>query len=154
VDLDGGDVPLRSGGVAFKNLDAPVDLACKPLSTWVYVPTCGLGDPDKTNTVRLYVRDKQFRYEYSAWTEVQRNQWFELSMRPSTLAPPGGSKQAGFDPSIVNQIGIEFQAGRLPAGNPEAVYQGKIYLDAVGWLEISGASDGAGCSTRMPPRRR
>jgi hypothetical protein len=138
VDLAGGDDD-RSQGETFVNMEnyppsgvsAPVDLSCKPLSCWVYVPTCGLGDPAESNVVQLFVKDADGRSEYGTLTQVVRNQWFEVGLRPSTLEPDGGYKDPDFDPGAIEQLGVRFKAG-----SEGTSYRGKVYVDACGWQEI------------------
>jgi hypothetical protein len=164
VDLIGGD-DHRDQGEAFvdlantplPNLSVPLDLACKPISCWVYVPTCGLGDPAEPNVVQLFVKDTNGKSEYGPPTRVLRNQWFEVNIRPSTLQPKDGYMDTGFSPSAIEQLGIRFKAGR--AG---VTYRGKVYVDACGWQEIDpgGAAaaqtcqSGKGAGRRLPPLPR
>ncbi|MDY6877562.1 MAG: carbohydrate binding domain-containing protein [Chloroflexota bacterium] len=145
TDLVGGDESLGEG-VAYVDLKknpppgitAPLDLACKPTSCWLYVPTCGLGDPAEPNFVQLFVKDENGKFEYGASTPVMRNQWFEVKLRPSTLTPYGGSMQEGFAPHAIIRLGVRFSAG-----SDEAAYQGKVYIDACGWQEIDPDSTAA-----------
>jgi len=142
VDLVGGDAN-RSQGEAFVNVanhplsgfSAPLNLTCKPLSCWIYVPTCGLGDPASPNLIQLFVKDESGQSEYGTPTQVVRNQWFEISLRPSTLEPDDGHKDTGFNPGAIDLIGIRFMAG-----SEGATYRGKVYVDACGWQEIDPAS--------------
>jgi hypothetical protein len=153
VDLDGRDKPLRNRGVAYKNLDPPLDLACKPFGLWVYAPSSAVGDPEQPNYVRVFAQDVSGRYEYGAEMPVVRNQWSEVGLRPSVVAPPGGSRDPGFDPRAIARVGVEFGAG-----SSDIAYQGKIYLDACGWQEIdppsatkTEACAPAGEEVRWPP---
>jgi hypothetical protein len=138
VDLVGGD-DNKSQGEAFvdvkhhppSGVSAPINLECKPLSCWIYVPTCGLGDQAQPNLVQLFVKDASGKSEYGTPTRVVRNQWFEVGIRPSTLQPDGGHKDAGFDPSAIEHVGVRFKAGR-----EGTTYRGKVYVDACGWQEI------------------
>jgi len=132
-------------GVAYIDLEkhppagttAPVDLSCKPVSCWLYVPACGLGDPAEPNYVRLRVKDQNGRSVYSAYTPVVRNQWFEIGLRPSTMAPYEGSIIAGFDPRRIVRMEVEFGACRPETTCSQGIiYRGKVYLDACGWQEI------------------
>jgi hypothetical protein len=152
ADLVGGHESL-SKGAAYVDLTQTTDLACKPLTCWVYVPTCGLGDPATPNYVRLFVRDQNENLEYAARTPVVRNQWFEIHLRPSTLAPEGGSiilkeGQGAFDPHAITRVGVQF--GTEKAG---VTYRGKIYLDACGWQDIDPAS-AAGAGACLPDSGR
>jgi hypothetical protein len=138
VDLMGGD-SSRGQGEAFVDMrnhpppgfSAPVDLVCKPIRCWIYVPTCGLGDPVEPNLVSLFVKDMNGNSEYGTPTRVVRNQWFEVTLRPSTLTPEGGFRSPNFDPGAIGYLGVKFRAGRTGVG-----YRGKVYLDACGWQEI------------------
>jgi len=141
VNLIGGDASY-SKGVAYIDLQkhppasitVPLDLSCKPVSCWLYVPACGVGDPAKPSYVRLRVKDQNGRFAYGAYTSVVRNQWFEFVLRPSTVASPEGSMDPGFDPHRIVKLEVEF--GACP---PETtcsqgiIYRGKVYLDACGW---------------------
>jgi len=138
VNLIGGDASY-SKGVAYIDLEkhppagvtAPLDLSCKPVSCWLYVPACGLGDPAEPSYVRFRVQDADENREYGARTPVVRNQWFEFVLRPSTVAPLGGSMDPGFDPHRIVKVEVEF--GTRAQG---ITYRGKVYLDACGWQEI------------------
>jgi hypothetical protein len=159
VNLVGGH-PNFSKGVAYIDLEdypppgvsAPLDLSCKPLSCWLYVPTCGLGDPAEPNYIRFRLKDENEKWERSAYTPVVRDQWFELSLRPSTVAPDGGSMDDGFDPQRIVKVEVEFGTG-----SQETTYRGKVYLDACGWQEIDPVSAASveACppehKDRMPP---
>jgi hypothetical protein len=159
VNLIGGH-PNFSKGVAYIDLEkypppgitAPLDLECKPLSCWLYVPTCGLGDPAEPNYVRFRLKDENGKWERSGYTPVVRNQWFELRLRPSTVAPYGGSMDPGFDPHRIIKVEVEF--GTHSQG---ITYRGKVYLDACGWQEIDPVSAASveAClpedKDRMPP---
>ena len=154
VDLIGGD-DHKSQGEAFVDLtqhppagvSAPLDLECKPLTCWVYVPTCGLGDPNAPNWVQLFVKDADGRAEYGPGTKVIRNQWFEIEMRPSILEPDGGWMVPGFNPSAITQVGIKFVEG-----SQKTTYRGKIYIDACGWQEINGSTYAFAAETCWPDR--
>ncbi len=142
VDLLGGDAN-KGQGETFVDMaveppagvSVPVDLACKPVSCWVYVPTCGLGDLAAPNLVQLLVKDENGKSEYGTPVEVVRNQWFEVGLRPSTLVPVGGYKDAGFDPGRIRYLGVRFRAG-----SDGVAYQGKVYVDTCGWEEIDPAA--------------
>lgn len=142
VDLVGGDTH-KGQGEAFVDLatdpplrvTAPVDLECKPLRCWIYVPTCGLGDPAAPNEVQLFVKDAYGRSEYGTSIPVLRNQWFEIELRPSTVAPAGGYMDKHFNPRAIQMLGVRYRAG-----SEQARYRGKVYLDACGWQEIDPPS--------------
>ncbi len=145
VDLVGGDGNRGQGG-AFVDItnnpppgaSAPLDLECKPLSCWVYVPARGLGDPAEPNwAVQLFVKDTNGRSEYGTPTQVVRNQWFEVTLRPSTLEPYEGQMEPGFNPGAIDQFGV------FMAGSEGICYRGKVYVDACGWQEIDPAGTAA-----------
>lgn len=130
VDLVGGDESLSKGVVYIdlvkhppSGVSVPLDLSCKPISCWLYVPTCGLGDPAEPNYVRLRVKDENGEFGYGTRTSVVRNQWFEFGLRPSP--------QDDFDPGRIIRLEVEFGTE-----SQETAYRGKIYLDACGWQEI------------------
>jgi len=145
VDLVGGD-DNRSHGEVFVDLvnhpppgaSAPLDLACKPLSCWIYVPTCGLGDPVAPNLVQIFVKDANGKSEYGTPAQVVRNRWFEVGLRPSTLKPYEGWMSPGFNPGAINQLGVRFKAG-----SEGVTYRGKVYVDACDWQEIDPATTAA-----------
>jgi len=156
VNLVGGHVSY-SKGVAYIDLEehppsgvsVPVDLSCKPFSCWLYVPTCGLGDPVQPNYVRLRVKDENQLWGRGARMPVVRNQWFEVGLRPSTVAPPGGSMDEGFDPCRIIRVEVEFGTDRQGI-----TYRGKVYLDACGWKEIDSSCIAAGaCRPDEGPER-
>jgi len=146
VDLAGGD-GNRGQGEAFVDItnypppgiSAPLDLECKPLSCWVYVPACGLGSLAEPNLVQLFVEDANGKSEYGTPTPVVRNQWFEVRLRPSALSPHEGWMEPGFNPHAITRVGVQFRAG-----SQETTYRGKVYVDACGWQEVDPASTDAG----------
>ena len=120
----------------------PLDLNCKPIRCWVYVPACGLGNPGAPNEVQLFVKDAQGRSAYGTPLPVARDGWFEVGLRPSTVAPVGGYVDPRFNPRAIRLLGV-----RYGAGGEGASYQGKLYLDACGWEEIdAGLSEEGTCS--------
>jgi hypothetical protein len=118
-------------GVAYVDLSQPTDLACKPLSCWIYVPTCGLGDPDEPTSARLFVKDANDKDEYGTLAPVQRNQWYKIELRPSTQQPHKGWMEPGFDPHNIIRLGVQVRTD-----SQETIYRGKVYVDACGWQEI------------------
>jgi len=118
-------------GVAYVDLSQPTDLACKPLSCWIYVPTCGLGDPAEPTSARLFVKDANDKDEYGTLAPVQRNQWYEIELRPSTQQPYKGWMEPGFDPHAIVRLGVQVRTD-----SQETIYRGKVYVDACGWQEI------------------
>ena len=116
------------------SVTAPVNLACKPISCRVFVPTCGLGDIAAPNRVQLFVKDANGKSEYGTPMQVVRNRWFDLSLRPSTLVPYNGWMDQGFNPAAINQLGVKFTAG-----SQQTSYRGKVYIDACSWQEIDPA---------------
>ena len=137
MNLVGGDDSLNKGA-AFVDVVDPLDLSCKPLSCWIYVPACGLGDPAEPNFVRLFVKDGNGKNEYGTPMPVVRNQWFEVRLRPSTLEPHEGWMESGFDPHAITRLGVQFGTD-----SQEAIYRGKVYVDACGWQEIDPAGTAA-----------
>jgi len=145
VDLIGGDDHKSQGETIVdlnnhppSGISVPLDLECKPLSCWIYVPACGLGDPAEPNLVQLFVKDTNGKSEYGTPTQVVRKQWFEVRLRPSTLEPDGGYKDLDFDPGAIEQWGVRFKAG-----SEGITYRGKVYVDACDWQEIDPASTAA-----------
>lgn len=149
VNLVGGDSSLGKGAAYVDLADypppgtsAPLNLACKPIACWLYVPACGRGDPVDPNYVRLRVKDENGKYGEGEETTVVRDQWFEVKLRPR----PGGE----LDPSRIIQLGVEFGAR-----SEDSTYRGKVYLDACGWLEIdpAGATATGACGPGEEPDR-
>jgi hypothetical protein len=130
VNLIGGD---ESYGKGAAYIDTPLDLSCKPLSCWLYVPTCGLGDPDKPNSVRLFVKDENDELMFGEQMPVVRNRWFQVSLRPSP--------EDGFASHTIKRVGVQFESN-----SPKTTYRGKIYLDACGWQEIDPVGTWSACT--------
>ena len=136
TDLIGDDVS-RSQGEAFVDLivdpppgvTAPVNLEDVDITCWVYAPACAMGDPEHPNTIQLFVKDEFARSEYAAPVDVLSGAWFQISLAPSRIKPPGGFMDAGFDPDSVAFVGMRIKA---PEGSSQR-YRGKVYLDACGW---------------------
>jgi hypothetical protein len=102
------------------------------------VPARGLGDPAEPNwAVQLFVKDTNGRSEYGTPTQVVRNQWFEVTLRPSTLEPYEGQMEPGFNPGAIDQFGV------FMAGSEGICCRGKVYVDACGWQEIDPAGTAA-----------
>jgi hypothetical protein len=151
LNLVGGDDRFDRG-VAYVDLSEPTDLACKPLSCWIYVPTCGLGDPAEPTSARLFIKDVNDKDEYGTLGPVQRNQWYKIELRPSTQKPYKGWIEPGFDPHAIIRLGVQVRTD-----SQETIYRGKVYVDACGWQEIDpvGAASIEAClpkhRERMPP---
>lgn len=152
VDLIGGDAN-RGKGEALVDVSntpppgttAPLNLACKPVSCRVYLPTCGLGNSATPNQVQLFVKDVNGKSEYGSPMRVVTDQWFEVKLRPSPQMPDSGYVDPGFAPAAIDQFGIRFMA---PDGS-QSRYRGKVYLDACGWQEIDPPL-GAAASACIP----
>ena len=126
MDLVGGDAH-KSQGEAYVALNTPVNVKCKPISCWVYVPTCGVGDSGAPNQIQLFAKDAQNKSEYGTPVNVVRNEWFQVTFRPSTVQPYNGFMDPLFDPTKISLLGVKFRAG-----SPQNLYRGKVYLDACG----------------------
>jgi len=145
LNLVGGDDRFDRG-VAYIDLSEPIDLACKPLSCWIYVPTCGLGDPAEPTFARLFVKDVNDKDEYGTLAPVRRNQWYKIELHPSTQKPYKGSIEPGFDPHAIIRLGVQVRTD-----SQETIYRGKVYVDACGWQEIDPAS-AAATKTCLPDK--
>jgi len=136
TDLVGDDIS-RGQGEAFVDLiedpppgvTAPVNLEGVKVTCWVYAPTCATGDPEHPNTIQLFVKDKSAESEYAAPVNVISGAWFQISLTPSKIKPPGGSMDDRFDPNSVALVGVRIKA---PEGSSQR-YRGKVYVDACGW---------------------
>jgi len=136
TDLIGSDIS-HSQGETFVNLivnpppgvTAPVNLEGIGITCWVYAPACATGDPEHPNTIQLFVKDDFARSEYAAPVDVLSGTWFQISLMPSKIKPPGGSMDDSFDPNSVALVGVRIKA---PEGSSQR-YRGKVYVDACGW---------------------
>ncbi len=116
-----------NGTVANPYAEAPVNLQGKTASVYVYSPAGARGTNSSPNGLQLFVRDTQYRAEYGPWSPVYEGVWQKVSLVPSTVAPPGGSMQAGFDPAAIKRIGLKYAAGtNVAVGN----FKGAIWVDA------------------------
>ena len=149
VNLVGGDSRLGKGAAYVDLVDyppagtsPPLNLTCKPISCWLYVPACGMGDLAEPNYVRLRVKDENGHYGEGAETTVVRNKWFEVELRPR----PGSN----LDPSHISRLEVEFGAR-----SQDSAYRGKVYVDACGWLEIdpAGTTATGACGPDEEPDR-
>ena len=130
ADLEGGHAN-RSKGEAY--VEIPIqNLEGKPITVWVYVPQEALGDPQKPNGIQVFVKDRNFKGEYGTWwniTPAKVDAWFQVTLVPSTTAPPDGYMAPGFDPTLIGAVGVKVAIGE----GSTAEYRGPIYVDGVDW---------------------
>jgi hypothetical protein len=130
LNLVGADEEFDRG-VTYVDLPEPTDLACKPVSCWVYVPISGLCDADALTYARLCAKDVNDKDESGTLAPVQCGRWYRIELRPSTQTPPEGWMEPGFDPGAIVRLGVQVRTD-----GQQTVYRGKVYVDACGWQEI------------------
>jgi hypothetical protein len=139
MDLIGGDEHKNQGEAwvdmrNFPPLNAtsqfqPIDLTNYTITMWVYAPSGSIGNNSKPNGFQVFVKDINYKSNYSSWTNVMENQWVELSLTVSASAEENGYVNQGFDPSQIIIIGIKMGSG----GGSTSAFQGSVYIDKVDW---------------------
>jgi hypothetical protein len=127
VDLIGGD-PNKSNGETFVDLryhpplmeatcclTTPLNLQGVQVSAQVYCPTGSRGNPSIPNGLQVFAKsvdaeDNWWSF-YGSWHNIQENTWNEVTMTPSTVAPPGGHKDPLFDLTQIVALGVKIGAG-------------------------------------------
>lgn len=121
--------PNLRQGMAFVML--PGNLEGQPITAMVKCPVGARGDPGHPNGIQLYVKDQNFRSQFTAWknigTDIPEGQWSQINLIPSLNNPLGGYTEIGFSPTRITVIGIKFGAG----SGSQVGFQGTCYLDFV-----------------------
>jgi len=138
VDLDGNN-PNKQSGETFIDLvsnppvglEAPFNLEGVPITVWFFVPTAAAGNSDARNGVQIFVKDQQYRSEYSGWGDLTNNtdRWIAFTYVPTRNPPQSGYMDKGFDPTVITIIG--FKIGTRPGSS--ASYSGPIWIDNICW---------------------
>lgn len=128
TNLDDSDSDLKQG-MAF--VMVPGDMAGRTISAQVWCPDGAQGDVSNPNGIQLFVKDQNFRSQFSSWrnigTSIPVNEWVEIQLTPSETNSPGGYTDSGFDPSEIMIAGIKLGAGT----GSQVPFQGSCYLDSV-----------------------
>ncbi len=114
------------------NVTAPVNLNGVTLRISVFCPTGARGNPANPNRLQIYVKDTDWRAEYTVETNIVENEWITYTMRVSTTAPAGGWMADGFRPDLIRAVGV-----RIKCGGTNSAYTGPIYIDSVSF-PVSG----------------
>ncbi|MFH0953267.1 MAG: beta-galactosidase [Verrucomicrobiota bacterium] len=104
----------------------PADLLGKTIKMYVFCPPASYGDPSHPNGLQIFVKDDQFRNEYSTWSNIvvgTTGAWNCLTFAPYTNSP----YDPGFNPRKVRIVGLKVGAG----SGSTYVYAGPVYLDGV-----------------------
>lgn len=138
--LDGQHPNYKSGEVYldFKyfpclECKTPIDMSGRTINVTVVVPDPFSGSLSAPNGVQVFVKDDQWRAQYSKWqnaTEcevVPEGRRCRLTLRPTTGQIAGGFTAPGFDPARVNIIGVKFGINSQSA----ARYDGSLFITEV-----------------------
>jgi hypothetical protein len=106
------------------DLPAPLNLEEKTIEAYVFCPAgTQNANGQNPNQLRLFVKDANFKAEYSTPFTMLDNQWVRVKLTASRTAPPNGFMEAGFDPANIRIIGIDVGIS--------GSYNGPLYLDQV-----------------------
>ena len=111
----------------------PYDLTGTTITCWVYAPPGSTGAADSPNSLRLFVRDANFRREEGTPIDItleREGTWFPITLAFSTLDPLGGNLYSGFDPTRIILLGVEVSVGQE---STYVRYDGPILIDACDW---------------------
>lgn len=138
VDLDSSN-PNRRSGETFIDLAsnppiglvAPFKLEDVPITVWFFVPAAAAGSSDIPNGVQIFVKDEQYRSEYSDWGILTNNtdRWVSFTFVPTREPPQSGYMDEGFDPTRINIIGFKIGTSE----DSSASYAGPVWIDDVCW---------------------
>ncbi|MFH0772106.1 MAG: hypothetical protein V1933_05750 [Candidatus Omnitrophota bacterium] len=140
ADLAGGDTH-KSYGEAYVDMrysppsgvTAPLSLNGVEVSAWIYCPAGSRGDGNNPNGVQIFVKDENWKAEYSSWTSIFENVWFKITLTPCLSAPLNGSMDEGFDPARIINIGVKIGT----AAGSTALYKGPVYFDVLSFSQPS-----------------
>jgi hypothetical protein len=130
--------PRRQAGEAFVEVHkhpppgvpaAPVNLAGRSLTAWVYAPNNAAGDRRKPNGSQLLAKDASWRTAYGPWQNVAPRGWLRLRLEFGASHAGTGFVAPGFDPTQIIAVGVKFSLG----GDANATYEGPVYVDAIDW---------------------
>ncbi len=111
---------------------APVDFSGVTISARIWCPEGIQGYSWAPNGLQLFVKDREWRSFYGGWHDIyweDINKWKEVTVTPSTAAPPGGWMDPGFDPTNVVMIGVKIGTN----DNWGGTFSGEMWLDDVTW---------------------
>lgn len=108
---------------------APVNLWNMPLFAKAFCPAGLQGTSHAPNGFQLFVKDNQWRTLNGPYVNLSQgvDKWYELSVTPDLVPPPGGSMDGGFDPTKIIALGLRVVAN----DNWNGAYEGQLWLDEV-----------------------
>jgi len=131
VDLRAG---LYDAGDAEVNMEynppphvlGPVDLENQTITISVFCPVGARGHESNPNRIQIYVKDDEWRGEYTAEVNIEEDRWVTYTLTVSTNTPPGGWTADDFNPRRIRAVGV-----RVKHGGAGSDYVGPIYIDPV-----------------------
>ena len=110
----------------------PIDMSKKTIKVTVEIPAGFVGDPNSPNGVQAFVKDVNWKSQYSAWQNITKNKAnateYTVTIKPSTTdIPVGYITDSNFDASKIAVIGVKFGIG----SNSTSTYQGPLYITGV-----------------------
>ena len=138
VDLDSSN-PKNQSGEAFIDLVSnppigltpPFNLESVPITIWFFVPATATGNSDASFGVQIFVKDQQYRSEYSDWGALVNNtdRWIAFTFVPSRKPPQSGRMDEGFDPTQITIMGFKIGTRK----NSSASFQSPVWIDDICW---------------------
>ena len=135
-----GQDPSYANGEAYLNLrfvpglesKVPIDMTNRTMKVTVEIPSGFIGDPDSPNGIQAFVKDNNWKSQYSAWKNITRikNDSIEytITIAPATTnIPVGYVTEQDFDAGKISVIGVKFGIGR----NSMHKYQGPLYITGI-----------------------
>lgn len=84
---------------------------------------CGfVGESERPNGIQIFVKDDQWRSQYSTWENATRCGIFTIDFAPTVGGDDAAFTDPGFDPTRVRIIGIKFGIG----DGSEAAFRGEF----------------------------
>ncbi|MCD4785272.1 MAG: cellulase family glycosylhydrolase [Candidatus Eremiobacteraeota bacterium] len=127
-----GEVYLNMRFVPGLESKVPINMSGRKMKITVKVPSGFIGNPDSPNGVQAFVKDSNWKSQYSKWENITRIKGklteYTVSITPITTGiPEGYVTDEGFDPTGIAIIGVKFGIGR----NSSHTYKGPLYVTGV-----------------------
>lgn len=122
------DAVGESGAPSQTGSTQPLDLRDKTVSLWVYATTGAEGEAESPNGLQLFVKDREWRSHYGAWTNIEPERWVQLSLSVGE-AGDGEHVDESLEPAAIRLIGLKMSLG----GKSQLPFEGPLFVDAVSW---------------------
>ena len=122
------DAAQSGAGKTAADRVSTVDLTDKTVTMWVYATAGADGEAETPNGIQLFVKDGDWRSQYSQWVNVEPERWAKLTLAVGKRGE-GGHLDDGLQTSAIRLVGMKMSVGETS----QASFEGPVFVDAVGW---------------------